>query len=96
VLRTTVVWGRSLLVEGDKYHEKIAGERDRRLKKSEKVGATGDKDDGIFSFFLFLFFTENHKYFDSIFLAINKGSTRYTANSYTLHFSNHETEKSEE
>jgi hypothetical protein len=54
-----VVWGRSLLVEGDMYHEKIAGERDRRLKKSEKVGATGDKDDGIFSFFLFFFYRKS-------------------------------------
>jgi hypothetical protein len=46
--------------------------------------------------FSFLFFTENHKYFGLRFLAINKGSTRYTANDYTLHFPNHETEKSEE
>jgi hypothetical protein len=43
-----------------------------------------------------LFLTENHIYFESRFLAINKGSMRYTANSYTLHFPNHETEKSED
>jgi hypothetical protein len=58
VLRTTEVWGRSLRMEGDKYREKISGERDRRLKKSEKVGGGGDKDDGIFSFFLFLLFLQ--------------------------------------
>jgi hypothetical protein len=51
---------------------------------------------GYFPFFISSFFTENHRYFESIFLAINKGSTRYTANDNTLHFLNHETEKSEE
>jgi hypothetical protein len=50
----------------------------------------------IFSFFLisfFLSFTENHRYFELGFLAMNKGSTCYTTNGYTLHFLNHETKK---
>jgi hypothetical protein len=44
----------------------------------------------------FYFFKENRRYFESRFLAINKELTRYTVNGYTLHFSNHETEKSED
>jgi hypothetical protein len=48
---------------------------------------------GYFSFFSFLFLYKRiADIFELRFLAINKGSICYTANSYTLYFPNHETE----
>jgi hypothetical protein len=60
--------------------EKIREERERRE----------DKIPGIFSFFISsLFLKGNHRYFESRFLAMYNGSTRYAATNY-------KTEKSED
>jgi hypothetical protein len=75
-LRTTVVWGRSLRVDGDNAPwENIRRERSA-AEKSEKVGRREIRTTNIFLFYFFFFYKENCRYLELGFFAMGNGSNQ--------------------